>query len=247
MKVSDNLYAYLWPGLNMAEMSTYGNNCNTYVIAHALPEGKHTVIDPGQVTNEVGQRCLNRLVSQMMADGLKIEDTGLIILTHAHPDHYEASETIKEKSNALIAISKEEDEFMKTVGRQMAKQLEAMGIKYPEIKADFYLKEGELNLDQRVNLRVLFTPGHSAGHIGLYWPAMKAYFGGDLIFFGSTGRVDFPGGSARLLKESIEKVSQLEIEYLFTGHQYGGPGIIEGQEDIRRNFDFIRQHVFPFL
>ncbi|MFC1967805.1 MBL fold metallo-hydrolase [Chloroflexota bacterium] len=247
MKLVDNLYAYLWPGVTMAEMQRYGNNCNSYVIVNALSGGKHLLIDPGQVVNEAKQHCLDRLLHEMEEDEIRVEDIGLIIYTHAHPDHYEAGQAIKEKSNALIAISKEEDEFMKTVGKQMSLQLEAMGIRVPEIVADFYLQEGALNLNGGLSLTILRTPGHSPGHMGIYWPAMKVYIGGDLIFHGSTGRADLPGGSARLLKESVERVSQLEIEYLLTGHQYGSTGIIQGEENVRRNFDLVRRNVFPYL
>jgi hypothetical protein len=59
--------------------------------------------------------------------------------------------------------------------------------------------------------------------------------------------VDIPGGSAQSLKESIERIAQLDIEYIFTGHQYGSPGIISGREEIERNYDFVRKNIFPYL
>ncbi len=76
---------------------------------------------------------------------------------------------------------------------------------------------------------------------------MKMYIGGDLIFYGSTGRVDLPGGSAQLLKSSIEKVAQLDIEHLLTGHQYGASGILQGKKMIKTNFEFIRNNIYPYL
>ncbi|MFQ5827177.1 MAG: MBL fold metallo-hydrolase, partial [Dehalococcoidia bacterium] len=102
-------------------------------------------------------------------------------------------------------------------------------------------------LNGGITLQILSIPGHSPGHIGIYWPEAKVFAGGDLIFYGSTGRVDLPGGNAGLLKESIERVSGLEIEYLLTGHQYGAPGILQGTEQIERNFAHIRRNVFPYL
>jgi hydroxyacylglutathione hydrolase len=248
VRLTDNLYAYLWPGVTMIEMQRYGNNCNSYLIANSLSEGKHVLIDPGQSVNEARQQCLDRLLLEMNNDGIRVEDIGLIIYTHAHPDHYEAGPSIKKMSSALIAISGIEAEFMDTIGKQMARQMEAMGIKVPRIDADLHLQEGSLDLGKgAVNLEILITPGHSAGHIGIYWPAMKAYFGGDLIFHGSTGRVDLPGGNAQIMKQSIERVSQLDIEYLLTGHQYGSPGIIKGEQNIKHNFEFIRRNIFPYL
>ena len=66
---------------------------------------------------------------------------------------------------------------------------------------------------------------------------------GDVIFAGNTGRVDFPGGSGKLLKESIENLSNLDIEYLLPGHM----GIVAGKERVQKNFEFVRNNVFPYL
>lgn len=247
MKLLDELYAYLWPGVTMAEMQKYGNNSNSYVIANALPSNKHVLIDPGQVVNEANQKCLARLSSEMKKDDLFIDDVGLIIITHAHSDHYAAASEIKRLSGALIAASKEEEDFLKSAGKQMLELYESMGFKIPELKPDLFLKEGNLHLGQNITVQIILTPGHSPGHIGIYWPNKKAYFAGDLIFFSSTGRVDFPGCSAQALKESIAKVEQLDLEYILTGHQYGGPGIIKGKKQIKDNFEFIRTNVFPYL
>jgi hypothetical protein len=55
--------------------------------------------------------------------------------------------------------------------------------------------------------------------------------------------VDLPGGDAGALRSSIERLSQLDIEYVLCGHPYGHPGLIEGGEEVRRNFDFLRSHL----
>ena len=197
MKLVGNFYAYLWPGVTMAEMRTYGNNCNSYVVANALPERKHVLVDPGMVINEARQNCLDQLVSEMGKDGIKIADVGLILNTHAHPDHYGASETIRKMSGTLVAIGKGDDEFLKLAGSEMSRGLKAMGFEMPKLTPDFYLTEGELRLGPDLVTRIMVTPGHSQGHIGIYWPDAKIFMAGDLIFNGSTGRVDIPGGSAR--------------------------------------------------
>ena len=231
----------------MSELQTYGNNCNSYLVAKALPEDKHVLVDPGMVTNEARQNCLDRLISEMRKDGIEIEDVGLILNTHAHPDHYGASESIRRMSGAQVAIGRGDDDFLKLAGGEMANALKQMGFEFPELNPDFYLTEGELRLGQDLIAQIMLTPGHSQGHISIYWPEAKVFMGGDLIFYGSTGRVDIPGGNAQLLKESIERVAQLEIEYLLTGHQYGSPGIIVGADEIKRNFELIRKHIFPYL
>ena len=247
MNLVDNFYAYLWPGVTMSEMQTYGNNCNSYLVAKALPEDRHVLVDPGMVTNEARQNCLERLISEMKRDAINIEDVGLILNTHTHPDHYGASEAIREMSGAQVAIGRGDDDFLKLAGGEMARILKQMGFEFPELNPDLYLTEGELRIGQDLTAQIMLTPGHSQGHISIYWPDTKVFMGGDLIFCGSTGRVDIPGGSAQLLKESIERVAQLDIEYLLTGHQYGSPGILVGKEEIKRNFELIRRHIFPYL
>ncbi|MDI6806247.1 MAG: MBL fold metallo-hydrolase [Candidatus Aenigmarchaeota archaeon] len=248
MKLVDNLHAYLWPGATLSEQQRYGNNCNTYLFARVL-EGKHVLIDPGHVVNELGRKCLDNLLNELEKDEIKAEDIGLIIATHTHSDHCEAIQSFKERSNALITISKVEDRYRKTIGRKMSEAFYKMLSKseIPWFEPDFYLNEGELNLGEKINLKIYHTPGHSPGHISIYWPLEGVLIVGDVIFNGSTGRVDLPGGSAKALKESIEKLSQLDVEYLLTGHQYGAPGIIKGRENVKRNFEYVRRYVFPQL
>ena len=87
------------------------------------------------------------------------------------------------------------------------------------------------------------SPGHSPGHITIYWPDKKVLIAGDVIFYRSTGRVDLPGGSAKTLRQSIERLSQLDIEYLLCGHPYGHPGIIRGKAAVQENFEFIKKNI----
>ena len=164
MNVVDNFYAYLWPGVTMQEMQTYGNNSNSYLVAEALPQGKHVLVDPGMVTNEARQNCLERLVSEMLKDGFKIEDVGLVLNTHAHPDHYGASEKVREMSGAVVAIGNNDDDFLKMAGGEMASVLKQMGYELPEIHPDFYLTEGELRLNEDLVAQVILDKGHRRAH-----------------------------------------------------------------------------------
>jgi glyoxylase-like metal-dependent hydrolase (beta-lactamase superfamily II) len=63
-----------------------------------------------------------------------------------------------------------------------------------------------------------------------------------VIFYGSTGRVDLPGGDARQLRQSIERLSEMDIEYLLCGHPYGHPGLLVGKEEIQQNFDTLKRY-----
>jgi hypothetical protein len=45
------------------------------------------------------------------------------------------------------------------------------------------------------------------------------------------------------MRDSIERLAQLEIDYVLCGHPYGHPGIIQGADEVRTNFDFLRNHL----
>ena len=91
MRLLENLHCYIWAGR--------GNNCNSYLFAHVLRGDRpHVLIDPGHVRNELNDPCLDRLLSAMDGDGLKPEEVGLIINTHAHPDHSEGNQDMVDRS-----------------------------------------------------------------------------------------------------------------------------------------------------
>jgi glyoxylase-like metal-dependent hydrolase (beta-lactamase superfamily II) len=239
VQIRDNLYSYIWQGR--------GNNCNTCLFTDLLRGNRpHVIVDPGFVTDELGESCLDSLIASIEGDGFKAEDIGLIINTHSHPDHCDANQALVQKTRreagikqALIAINQEEDEYRCTIGEKI---YSLMGRKPPQIEPFFYLGEGDLVLGGRkgIKLQILHTPGHSPGSISLYWPDNKVLISGDVIFYGSVGRTDFPGGSLSTLKQSIEKLSKLEVECMIPGHSTEFGGIIQGKERVERNFQAIR-------
>ena len=103
-------------------------------------------------------------------------------------------------------------------------------------------------LDSTINLKnltieIVPTPGHSLESVCFYCPQQKFLICGDLIFDGNTGRSDLPGGNGEQLKQSIEKIAEREIDLLLPGHM----GVITENERVRKNFEFVRNHVFRWL
>jgi len=221
MKLDTDLYAYPWKSMQE-------NNCNSYLIGGDLP----ILIDPGH------QHLVKHLINQMEKDGNRLEDIRLVIATHIHPDHFEASQTFA-RGGVLMALHQEEEKFMHEVGRGF---YGAFGMEMPNIKIDFFLKEGELKLGTKT-FQVLHTPGHSPGSISLYWPEKKALFTGDVVFPMGVGRTDFPGGDGGLLRDSIEKLSRFDAEWLLSGHGE----VLQGKKNIQRNFAYIRTNYFDYL
>lgn len=243
IKLFDNLYCYIWLG--------QGNNSNTYLFPNVLRgELSHVIIDPGFTTNELFEGCFDSLTAAMQHDGFRIEDIGLIVNTHTHPDHCQATEAIVQKSSrkdgkgkinqAILAMTREEDNYYRTIGQGI---FNMFGMKTAKLDPFIYLVEGNLSLgrdEKQVNLQIIPTPGHSSGSICIYWPDKKVLITGDLVFCGGVGRTDFPGGSITVLKQSIDKISQLDVEYLLPGHSTELGSIIEGKKRVEQNFRAIK-------
>lgn len=249
MRLLDNLYCYIWQGK--------GNNCNSYLFANVLRGDRpHVMVDPGQVVDELKEPCLDTLLRGLDKDGIQPEDIGLIISTHAHYDHFGASRSLVARSRSkggqpkqtLLAIHEAEADYLKMATEYMAK-VPGMPVQQSWFEPNFYLREGELNLGKgegRVNLQVILTPGHTPGSISLYWPDKKVLITGDLLFYGGVGRTDF-GGDGKQLKQSIERLSQLDVEYVLPGHRTEFGDIIKGKDAVRQNFAAVRLNYFPML
>ena len=77
----------------------------------------------------------------------------------------------------------------------------------------------------------------------MYWPSQKTLFTGDLIFKEGLGRTDLPGGDGVKLKESIKRLTELDVECLLSGHGE----IITGAEKYDKNFTDIEQFYFAYV
>jgi hydroxyacylglutathione hydrolase len=236
VKLTDKFYCYVWGGR--------GNNCNAVLWPSVLRgEHSHVLIDPGHIRDELGETCFDSLAQAMDKDGFKMEDIGLVIATHSHPDHIEAVELVVEKSGALFALSREEDEFYRTMGMSF---FQMFGVKPPQVKPAFFLKEGDLSLgarEDKLAVKVFLTPGHSPGSVCFYLEEDKILISGDVVFAGSVGRTDFPGGSPSLLRKSIDELSKLDVEYLVPGHSTEMGSVITGKDNVRRNFYTVKMFV----
>ena len=220
MKLTDNLYIYPEKGML---------DCNTYVIKDDIS----VIIDPGSL------QFLSQLVGDMFKDGIDPKDINIITNTHLHPDHCWANEGFKKISGAKIVSHPLHREFHDMTITEASNYLGFEGL---EFEADDYLDDKKLSTGH-LEIELIRSPGHSPESICFYIRSGKILIPGDVVFAQSTGRVDLPGGNAEELKQSIEELSKLDIEYLLPGHM----GIIAGAEEIKKNFEFVRQYVFPWL
>ena len=132
---------------------------------------------------------------------------------------------IKEATNAPFYLNENDVPLLKAI----PKQAEMLGLsgKYEVPEVDGTLVEGDQFTVGSSNIDVLFTPGHSPGHVTFSMDGM--IFSGDVLFAGSVGRVDLPGGSWEILKKSIyDKLIPLDRDtVVHSGH---GPETTIGKE-----------------
>ncbi len=190
---------------------------NTYVLFNA--QGDCCIIDPGSYFPE--EREILRSF---------IEDSGLrpllLLNTHCHLDHVFGNKFVYDTWGLPLHMHKNEDQMLDFAPQSgLMWQLPFDGYEGPRV----YLDEGEKMAIGDDILEVLFTPGHSPGSISFYHREGGFVISGDVIFRGSIGRTDLPGGNFEALVESIRsRIFILPDEtLLYSGH---GPETTVGVE-----------------
>lgn len=135
-----------------------------------------------------------------------------ILNTHGHGDHIAGNAAVKEATRARLAIHRL-DEYRLGPNRPPSQ------MKVPPATADDLIEEGPLRYVADIDLAAMHTPGHTEGSTCFYLPSEKALFSGDVLFKGNVGRVDFPGGDARAMEQSLERVAAMPPETrVYPGH-----------------------------
>lgn len=125
-----------------------------------------------------------------------------IVNTHGHWDHMADNAELKRLTGAALLCHADDEVLLREPDRMRAYGL--MGECKP-ISADRNLSHGDTLAVGALMFRVAHCPGHTPGLIVLHEPKEKVCFCGDLIFAGSVGRTDFPGGSWEALARSIRE------------------------------------------
>lgn len=197
---------------------------NTYVI-HDPETLEAAVIDPG---------CYNpaeemELEEYITASGLIVK---YLINTHCHLDHIFGNNFVKRTWNPEYLVP-EKDLILLEGGPQIARQF---GLEMPPVdKPDGFYDESTIFRLGNLEIKPLFTPGHSPGEFCLYIEKEGVLIAGDVLFNGSVGRTDLGYGDHDLLINSIRtKLLVLPDEtVVYPGH--GDPTTI-GREKVHNPF-----------
>jgi hydroxyacylglutathione hydrolase len=164
------------------------------------------IVDPGDEAP--------RILAAVEELGVTVE---AILLTHTHFDHVGAVAPVAKATGAPVYVS----EIERPVLADIMSYVPFPGFgPYESYEADHTLKGGERLELAGLEIDVLFTPGHSPGHLTYSIPGERAIFSGDVLFQGSVGRVDLPGGDWETLLASIGALveSLPEDTTVYPGH-----------------------------
>lgn len=198
----------------------FDKNTNTITYIVADPNTKacaiiDSVLDYDCASGRTDTHSADEVIAYIKDNELKTE---WILETHAHADHLSAAPYLQEELGGKIAIGSEITTVQNVFGKifNEGTRFERDGSQF-----DALFSEGDTFKIGELDVEILHTPGHT--------PACMTYVIGDAAFVGDaifmpdfgTPRTDFPGGDARTLYKSIQKILSLPPETrIFVGHDY---------------------------
>ena len=167
---------------------------------------KCAVVDPGGDAD--------RIAAAVEEAGVTVEK---VLLTHGHIDHAGAARPLADRYGVAIEGPHEADRFWLA---RLAEDGRQWGIEGVPFEPDRWLDEGDTVTVGDLTLDVYHTPGHTQGHVIFHHSPSRFAQVGDVLFQGSVGRTDLPGGDhAQLIESIVTKLWPLGSETAFIpGH-----------------------------
>lgn len=167
---------------------------NTYILSDESNEA--VIIDPG---------CYERSEQNELL--MYIADNNLVpvklVNTHCHIDHVLGNYFVAKHFGLELGIHKLDLPTLNSIPNYA--HLYGFDGYQQSPEPSYFLADGELLCFGDSSVKVIFGPGHAPGHVAFYSAEDKFVINGDILFRGSFGRVDLPGGNFKVLKETILK------------------------------------------
>lgn len=165
---------------------------NSFVVRQKGSD-RAVIVDPG----DEAERLLEAL------DALDVKTVDAILVTHTHFDHIGAVAPVAKATGAPVYCPEREKQVLANIMDYVP--WPGFG-PFESYEAEHAVAGGEKLELAGLEFDVLFTPGHSPGHVTYALGSEQALFSGDVLFEGSVGRVDLPGGDWPTLLSSIESL-----------------------------------------
>ena len=254
--------------LQFSPPSGYLEHVNAYLIKG---DDGYLLIDTGWNTEEVFHSLKQQL------DELHVNFTEIhqILITHIHPDHYGMAGRLKELSHAKITLHHLEGNLIKTryanrdkLLNQINQWLRINGVPSNEliklqmtppewiksvipVLPDVSLHGDETLTVNSFSFKVIWTPGHSPGHICLYEPTHKILISGDHILAATTPNISLNSQSSSNplgdYLNSLGLVKQLEVNLVLPGHEKPFTGLRERVEELIRHHERRKSEILEIL
>jgi len=172
--------------------------------------GTYIVVDDRHDALLIDPAMGERLVIDAVKEhGLRLVE---ILNTHGHPDHIYGNAAVKESTSARLAIHRLD-------AYRLGPERPTTTLEIPPCDADDLFDEGALGYVADLKVTALHTPGHTEGSTCFHFENERVLFSGDVIFQGSTGRWDLPGGDREQMERSLERVMTLPPDTkVYPGH-----------------------------
>jgi glyoxylase-like metal-dependent hydrolase (beta-lactamase superfamily II) len=197
-----------------------------YVHAYLLDDGEGLTLVDTLYDNDA-----HRILNELARIGKTPQDIKHLIMTHAHRSHLGGLKLLQSLSGAPVyaheweadiisgdrpaqAVSRRPYPPYRTWPLQIALNLNFA--KHPSVQVDHFVHEG----DRIGPLQVLYSPGHSPGHLAFYWPERRALIAGDAICTWPDFRLGWRGFmlNPKQHKASVRRLAELDSEVLCVGH-----------------------------
>jgi len=236
----------------------YLKHINTYLVQG---NNEYLLIDTGWNMKE----AFDSLKKQLDEIGIDFKDISQIVITHVHPDHYGLAGRLKQLSQAKLAMHLIERDFidsryinMDNLLQQMEQWLHINGVPTDELPKlqmasvgmrkfvapalpDVILRGGETISIGSFSFKVLWTPGHSPGHICLYEPTQEILIAGDHILPTITPNIGLhPQSGSNPLGDylnSLNIVKPLSVNLILPGHEHAFTGLQPRVDEISQHHE----------
>ena len=205
--------------VTVVSVSAFQQNCSIVWSKDTL---KGVVVDPGGDVEQI--------LSAVDELGVEVER---ILITHGHIDHVGGAAELSETLKVPILGPHEADRMLIEHVEEQARQFGVASVR--AVEPDQWLDDGDAVEIAGLVFDVLHCPGHAPGHVVFFNKDLKLLICGDVLFAGSIGRTDLPGGDHATLIQSIkEKLLPLGDDVTFLpGH---GPASTLGHERLHNPF-----------